>query len=627
MKLKSTLLCLLIVNGLISFGQSPTLTTSVPDTIFCTGELIEVSFATSDTFVYDNIFTIELSDSGGRFNTPTVLDTVNNQSGGTFFIPAPLVTAGIHYRIRVSASNPAYTDTAFTYLRITRLPNVTFNLQPDSFCLLSPAFALTGGLPAAGFYSDSNNYVSANTFNPNASGLGTHNVYYTYTDGFGCSNTAAEQVRIVNCPIPSIITAVTPSSFCPGETMTVSYITSDPFFFDNVFTIQLSSSTGSFANPTVLDTFHATTGDTFTMAVPVVTAGTGYKIRAVASSPSVNGIASGNINIRQQLATPNVQLNALGDIDFCIGDSVRLKLDSLPSLSTKWWKNGIAFNTTSRFNVLVKDSGLYVVRFADTTVAGCAIGFDTILVGVHTYPPVPVVSVSGPVNICGAGTVILTVPQNASHTYAWTSYGDTITGANARTYTADTTGQYRALVTRLGCTTSSAMLRVTINPLPTVTFTLALDSFCLVSPAINLQGGVPGGGIYSGASVANSTFTPTAVGVTMVTYTYTDSIGCSGTASDTIEVFNCTTTDINDLKADNLFSMYPNPATDVVTFVMQKSGNSLVRITNVLGEEVTRNTFHQQMSYSTKDLAPGIYLAEITDLSSGVKSVKRLIKN
>ncbi|MES2620994.1 MAG: T9SS type A sorting domain-containing protein [Bacteroidota bacterium] len=629
MKLKSTLLCLLFLSSLISFGQSTTLTTLVPDSTFCTGEMIEVSFVTSDTFVYDNIFTIELSNAAGSFTSSTVLDTINNQSGGNYFVAAPLVTAGSAYRIRVSASNPGYIDTAFTNIRISGIPVVTFNLQPNSFCLLAPAFTLTGGLPAGGFYSDSNNYVSANVFDPDLSGLGTHTVYYTYSDSLGCGNTASDQVEIVNCPIPSIITQVSPTSFCPGQTMTIGYITSDPFFSDNIFTIQLSNAAGSFASPTVLDTIQAQTGDTVTYPAPAVTPGSGYKIRVIASSPPVNGIPLGSFTIRQQFAAPNVQLTALGDVDFCLGDSVRLQLDSLSFLSTKWFRNGIAFNTGNRFNALVKDSGLYVVTFTDTAVAGCSSGADTLLVAVHTFPPKPVVTASGALNICGSGTVTLTAPQNASYTYSWTNYGTAITGETTRTYTADSTGQYRAIVARFGCPTASDLIRVNINPQPIVTFTLALDSFCLNSPPVNLSGGLPSGGIYSGVGVTSgSTFTQSGLGVYTITYTYTDSIGCSGSNTDQLEVFDCTTTStgINNLTAENLFSMYPNPTKDVVTFVTDKSAYCSLRILTLIGEEVTGNSFHQQMSYSTKDLAPGVYIAEITDLASGAKSVKRLVK-
>lgn len=78
---------------------------------------------------------------------------------------------------------------------------------------------------------------------------------------------------------------------------------------------------------------------------------------------------------------------------------------------------------------------------------------------------------------------------------------------------------------------------ITVHALPTVT----LSSFANVNitdPAFALTGGSPLGGTYSGPGVANNIFDPSAAGLGTHTiiYNYTDSNGCSNSASATITV-------------------------------------------------------------------------------------------
>lgn len=66
----------------------------------------------------------------------------------------------------------------------------------DTVCVDgNTSFNLTGGLPTGGTYSGTS--VSGGVFNASTAGVGTHAVTYTYTDGFGCSNSATENIVVV----------------------------------------------------------------------------------------------------------------------------------------------------------------------------------------------------------------------------------------------------------------------------------------------------------------------------------------------------------------------------------------------------------------------------------------------
>ena len=87
----------------------------------------------------------------------------------------------------------AYSDP----LSITRyLPDVT--LEPfDDVCVFEPPFELTGGLPEGGTYSGPG--VSNGWFDPEAAGIGTHIIKYTYTDPNLCENFAEESIYVDPC--------------------------------------------------------------------------------------------------------------------------------------------------------------------------------------------------------------------------------------------------------------------------------------------------------------------------------------------------------------------------------------------------------------------------------------------
>ncbi|MCW5520262.1 HYR domain-containing protein [Aureitalea sp. L0-47] len=95
-----------------------------------------------------------------------------------------------------------------------------------------------------------------------------------------------------------------------------------------------------------------------------------------------------------------------------------------------------------------------------------------------------------------------------------------------------------------GCS-DSASDDVEVFALPTVTFTAPADLCIAAGVQTGLGGGTPTGGVYSGPGVTDDgngmtySFDPAAagVGVHTLTYTFTDANGCSGSATDDVEVY------------------------------------------------------------------------------------------
>jgi VCBS repeat protein/type IX secretion system substrate protein len=85
-----------------------------------------------------------------------------------------------------------------TTLTVNPLPNVTLsNFNPDTICSNSNAVTLPNGSPSGGVYSGTG--VSGGTFDPNTAGIGTHSVFYTYTDINSCINSDSTFITVEQC--------------------------------------------------------------------------------------------------------------------------------------------------------------------------------------------------------------------------------------------------------------------------------------------------------------------------------------------------------------------------------------------------------------------------------------------
>lgn len=84
-----------------------------------------------------------------------------------------------------------------TTITVNPLPTVTLSLTPDTVCINTGAYALTGGSPNGGTYSG--NGVSAGNFNPSIAGNGLHDIIYTYTDGNSCTNKDTAKIFVDLC--------------------------------------------------------------------------------------------------------------------------------------------------------------------------------------------------------------------------------------------------------------------------------------------------------------------------------------------------------------------------------------------------------------------------------------------
>lgn len=154
-------------------------------------------------------------------------------------------------------------------------------------------FATTVGGP----YSSFGPAQTAMTYTPNFAAPGTYYVICESTiSGLqAISNEVLISVGSVTLATGTITGAPFEfSASAPNAAVSVPYTVSAPFAAGNIFSAQLSDATGSFASPTTIGNVSATGSGTVSASIPASTpAGTGYRIRVVASNPVVAGSDNG----------------------------------------------------------------------------------------------------------------------------------------------------------------------------------------------------------------------------------------------------------------------------------------------------------------------------------------------
>jgi uncharacterized protein (TIGR02145 family) len=249
---------------------------------------------------------------------------------------------------------------------------------------------------------------------------------------------------------------------------------------------------------------------------------------------------------------------------FCSGASVTFTATPNNGGSTptyEWKVNGINAGTDSPtflYNPVNNDSVWCELTSNLACVSGNPTTSNVITLTMKPILPVSVSITASQNPVCAETNVTFTaIPLNGgtSPMYQWKVNGNNA-GTNSPnfSYIPQTGDSIRCLMTsNLTCVSnnpaSSNKIVITASSVPVVTFTLCFDSITTVNAKpINLKGGIPFGGTYSGPGVNSITnvFTPSVAGIgtKTITYSYTNVALCSASKTKTIVVqsaaaFNC----------------------------------------------------------------------------------------
>ncbi len=214
------------------------------------------------------------------------------------------------------------------------------------------------------------------------------------------------------------------SMICAGDTFQVPYTLNNASSYTgaNVFSVQLSNSSGSFASgTTTIGTRTATTAGSITCVVPTtITPGNNYRLR-ILSTNTVDSSAANARDISIGVVRPNVSNNNNGPL--CTGQQLNLTATSTTTGVSYKWTGPAGFNSTLQNPVIssatTANSGNYIVT---ARLFGCTAKDTTTATIVAASAST--ISAGGSTPICERDTLYLTANVGTvANSYSWTGPG------------------------------------------------------------------------------------------------------------------------------------------------------------------------------------------------------------
>lgn len=315
-----------------------------------------------------------------------------------------------------------------------------------------------------------------------------------------------------------------------------------------------------------------------------------------------------------------------GNTVLCAGEEANFGINLIPGdFTVHWTVEGNANIVSGQGSALVTilfEGGDAVVSVAVEN--ECGTGPEASLdIAVNDLPD-DVPEIFGPTQVCAGdiGIGYFVIEQEGTDNFVWETSADSefnygfISTAIVVNFGDSTTVVSVTPENECGFGNTTE-ITVEVNPLPTVELELP-DTFCLGSPPLVLTGGLPEGGEYSGPGVVDGVFQTDESGPTFVTitYTYTDSSGCTNSAQHAMFVDICTS--INDTSTDLNWNTFPNPFHNILHIELPElhSGPVDVRIFDTKGKQVWQTTRtllngEQIVSFSLDHLSAGNYIVSL----------------
>ncbi|CAN5918247.1 hypothetical protein BH11BAC7_BH11BAC7_16010 [soil metagenome] len=607
---------LLWVAGVINNGPPPAAPASI---LFGSGSLCQGSIS--------GFFIASVYQASSYTWTVPVGSTIQSGQGTQNISVLNGPTSGT---ITVTANNGCGSSAPTSYtFTINPLPAVVANTTSNVVCSGSPV-TLSGS--GASTYTWTGSVSDNVAFTP----ASTNNYTVTGTDANGCQNSSS--ITITVNALPVVVANSTATTVCTGDQITLSGSGSPATYSwsnsvsDNVpFTVTTSDNytvTGTDANGcTNTNTISVTVnglpsvvansnGSTVCMGSPATLFGSGAStytwtgsvtnntpfIPSATNTYTVTGTdANGCMNTDMLTVTvnalPPVVANSSAST-ICPGQTVTL----FGSGAVTYTWTAPSPNNTPFVPVA---TATYTVT--GTGANGCT---NTDFLTVTVLPLPNITANSSASTVCQGAMVTLSGGGGVS--YTWTgSVTDMVPFAATVTGTYTVTG-----VDASGCVNNDS-ITVNVNPGPTVTGTSTSTVMCLDDANATLTGS-PVSGTWSGTGVSGTSFDPTTAGVgpEVVTYSFTNVNGCTGTASVTINVNACVGVAENAL--ENSVSVYPNPNNGTFTISINANlGDVQIEMLDIQGRIIY--TSHESNvaagftnAVSLDGMSNGIYMLRLT---------------
>ncbi len=377
-------------------------------------------------------------------------------------------------------------------LTVKPLPNITLSPYND-LCIDATNLVLNNGLPAGGFYNG--NGVNNGIFYPDSSGVGNHTISYT-GELNGCFITDTQTITVNPLPLLSLSSV---PELCVNDSLVLNLIspTGGNYSGNNIINGIFYSSNSNIGINNINYTY--------------------TDINSCSNNQNISLIVNNLTNITSSISLIN---------EFCLNDSISVLNNYLP-IGGIYYGNGISNN---QFNPSLAGIGQQLINYEYVDSNGCLSNLiDTINVNA-----LPVVNLSS-VEICENS---LPITLNNGLPSGGTYIGNGVFNGSFNPINinpGNSTLTY--LITDSNNCSNSDTSFIKINQNPVVSLSL-IDNLCRNEGFINLTGGQPNGGNYSGSGVLGNILNTFALntGQNYISYTYTDSNSCTSSSIDSINI-------------------------------------------------------------------------------------------
>lgn len=262
------------------------------------------------------------------------------------------------------------------------------------------------------------------------------------------------------------------------------------------------------------------------------------------------------------------------------------------------WSQG---NPGNPLNITLTNSTTVIYTATD------ACGQTDTASSVVTVYPNPVVSFGSDVTNCGPLVLNAAGPGITGFDWSNNSTDSAITVTGSGIYFVDVT-------TANGCHGYDTII-VVINTVPQVAFIFSPTALCPTDNLVQLSGGQPANGQYSGPGVTGNQFNPgIGAGTHTIYYSYTAGNGCTGSDSVDILVSPCLGVETENPVS---ISVFPNPVTDYFTVQLagfSEAGTLRLVVTDIQGRILETRQLAAGMEsvlLSAENWLPGMYQVQL----------------
>ncbi|MDF2435821.1 MAG: hypothetical protein K0Q95_197 [Bacteroidota bacterium] len=562
--------------------------------------------------------------------------------------------------ISVTANNGCGAGTARTFtVNVTALPSLPLPISGNNAICenATNTFSIPGATGASSYtWTLPSGWAGSSTTNSIVATANATGGTISVKGNNSCGSSALQTLPVfINNVVATISTSPSCYSYCSG-TATASTSGSGPF----TYTWSNSAQTSQTADSLCSGTFTLivtgaggcsdTTGSSITSLSP-------FNLSATHTNASCHGICDGTISTTPVGGTPPYSFTGTAtgicagtytmnvtDSTGCVASSSVTVTEPLQIITTtnsigiscNGMCDGVATvnpsggtapyyyqwcNGSSAPAVTGMCAGNCVVTIFDYT--GCQV-IDTII---FTEPAILNANVTAPNTLCeGSCATLNSVVSGGTNTYsyAWSPASELNNSTVANPAACpDSTILFTLTVTDANNCTDTDTLTIIVNDSPNTSYVQNPNLVCSTVPSIILSPGAPSGGYYSGTAVSGNTFQPAnaGVGIHTINYIFTNTSGCSDTASSNITVSTCT--GIEETAIERVL-FYPNPAHEFI-FVQSTRDIKELSVYNSIGELILfgkPNTNSEKISL--ENLSEGFYLIQVlTDSGSYTKKITK----